>query len=155
MDKFHNSPFLATGRSSKPPSTMTLDNSLNSSVSNDFINNRRPVGNPRSTHVNRLPKHTHEFISTHLPAMQTYLVRVPSSKTFKTDCLPSQQSQVPPPTSTSRLAPNLDAQGPGYLAAIQLRYPPGTSPRPPFCLPREPVAIDSAEGNKEHKEYLR
>ncbi|KAL8886915.1 MAG: hypothetical protein Q9192_006409 [Flavoplaca navasiana] len=72
--------------------------------------------------------------------------------------LPSMQTQhiqALPPTPTSRLTSKSKTNPPRFLAAIQLRYPPGTSPRPPFCLPREPVAIYSAEGNKEHKEYLR
>ncbi|KAL9006665.1 MAG: hypothetical protein Q9180_009750, partial [Flavoplaca navasiana] len=66
-----------------------------------------------------------------------------------------QQIQVPPSTSTSQPTSKSKTHPPRFLAEIQLNYPPGTSPRPPFCLPREPVAIHSANGDKEHNEYLR
>lgn len=136
----HYRALLPAARSNKAPPTTPQDNPLDSSVSNDLIDNRRPAGNARSTHDNRLPKPTQDSISTHLPAMQTYVVREPSQQTFKTDCLPSQPIQALPPTSTSRLDPNSDAQGPGYLTPYQLGSRLGTSALPFWCWPRDPDA---------------
>ncbi|KAL9013262.1 MAG: hypothetical protein Q9180_009025, partial [Flavoplaca navasiana] len=83
--------------------------------------------------------------------MQTYVVPKPSQQAPENAHLPSQQIQVPPPTSASRLAPNSHAQDPGYLAAYQLGSPLGTSAAPRRCWARDPDAKpydDVAEADK-------
>ncbi|KAL8878912.1 MAG: hypothetical protein Q9198_003376 [Flavoplaca austrocitrina] len=104
------------------------------------MDNRRPVGNARSTHTNILPEPNQDTASALTRGMQTNLVPKFSQQTPRNACLPSQQIQVPPPTSTSRLAPNLDARGLGYLPAYQLGRPHGKPVPPLWCWPRDPDA---------------
>ena len=140
MESLHRLTCLVDHHFGLRPSTMPLDNSLESSVSNDLIDDRRLAGNAHPTYTKMFQQPNQDTASTLPRGMQTYVVPTLPQQAPRNACLPSQQIQVPPPTSTSRLALNLNAQGLGYLPLYQLGRPPGTSGPPYWCWPRNPDA---------------